>query len=340
MKKQILLSSLAACLIVVSLAWGKEKETKTHKAAPANKEAASAKEVPQEAPAPPPSAAAPAPATEVKAKNLDLATAQRIALKDNPSIGAAQARIEQAKAKIRQVMATLGPNVDAMANLGVQGDKEKDEIAKNSAVGLQGAWLIFDGYARKFQQEQAEYGEKSSVESKRNSQRMLVASVADAFFNAQLAKTSVDIASADQEFYEQQLKDAKHRFEAGTGSWGDVLNIKVQVNSAKNSMITAKRQYEAARYGLAALLGIEDSVSPELADLEKDFVPSDEELTADTDALIKEAMTTRPDLKRLTLQIKAAEAGVNASGSKEFTQSADHWASRSLQPRGAVSEKR
>lgn len=307
MKKQIVLSALAVCL-TVSPAWSKEK---TAKKPPAEEKKATAAQ-PESAPAmvttPP---AAPAAPVEVNAKTLNLANAQRMALQGNPGIGAAQARIEQAKAKIQQVIATQRPALDAIANVGVQGQKDADELGKNSTIGLQGSWLLFDGYARKFQQEQAEYGEKSSVEAKRNSQRLLAAAVADAFFNAQLAKASLDIATADQEFYEQQLKDAQHRFEAGTGSWGDVLNIKVQVNTAKNNVISARRQHEAARYGLAALLGLEDAALPELAELEKNFSPSDESLTADTEAMIREALKTRPDLKRLTLQVKAAAAGVN-----------------------------
>jgi outer membrane protein TolC len=291
MKKHMTFAALIAACLIITPAWGEKKNSQ--KPAKENKEVTTA----------------PVAVEVKKSERFNLETAQRTALQGNPGIGASQARIEQAKAKIKQVIASQGPSIDAAANVGVQSDQD-GELTKNSSVGLQGTWLIFDGYARKFQQEQAEYGEKSSAEAKRNSQRLLVAAVADAFFNAQLAKTSVDIAAGDQEFYEQQLKDAQHRFEAGTGSWGDVLNIKVQVNSAKNSVIVGQRQHQAARYGLAALLGIEDSALPELADLEKNFTPSDEELAADTEALIREAVKNRPDAKRLTLQIKAAEAGI------------------------------
>ncbi|WP_417911074.1 TolC family protein [Candidatus Electronema sp. PJ] len=305
MKNQMLLTALAVCLTITS-AWAEEK---TQKPAEEKKEIVAEKKEVVAAPEAP----APVPAVvEVKAKALDLETAQRLALKGNPGIGAAQARIEQAKAKIKQIMATQQPSVDALANFGVSGDNE-GELTENSALGLQGAWLLFDGYARQFQQDQAEYGEKSSAEAKRNSQRLLVAAVADAFFNAQLAKASIDIAAGDQEFYDQQLKDAQHRFEAGTGSWGDVLNIKVQVNSAKNSAIVAQRQHEAVRYGLAALLGLENSALPELAELEKDFVPSDENAASDTEALIKAALKNRPDAKRLALQMKVAEAGIQVA---------------------------
>ncbi len=291
MNKRITLTGLAFCLAVAP-AWGKDE---------AKPQAAAAK-----------AASLPAPAAEVKAKTLDLQAAQRLALKGNPGIGAAQARIEQAKAKIKQAIASQQPSLDAAANVGAQSNKDGD-ISENSSAGLQGSWLMFDGHARKFQQEQAEQGEKVSAEAKRNSQRLLVAAVADAFYNAQLARTSIDIATADQDFYEQQRKDAQHRFDAGAGSWGDVLNIRVQVNTAKNSLINAQRQYEAARYGLAALLAVEAAALPELAALEQNFVPSEEESAADSEAMIREALKNRPDMKRLAWQIKAAEAGISAA---------------------------
>ncbi len=248
------------------------------------------------------------------AKTIDLQEAQRIALQGNPGIGVAQARIEQAKATVKQAEAAWQPSVDAIGTFGlsyqVDSGPASDSTGKNSKVGLQASWLLFDGYAHKFQQLQAEHSESASVESKLDSQRLLVASVADAFFNAQLTKTSIDITTADQKFYEQQLTDAQNRFEAGAGSWGDVLNIKVQLNAAQNSMIAGQRDYEVARSGLAALLGIEDADLPKLAELDRNCSVTAKDLAKDAETLISEALKKRPDLQRLAMQIKAAEAGI------------------------------
>lgn len=256
---------------------------------------------------------------KIEIKTLDLKTAQEMALKGNPGIGAAQARIEQAKAKVKQALAADMPSIIAggsatggavMANDG--------DTSGSSELGFQATWLLFDGYSRRFQQEQAKQSENSSAADKMNSQRLLVSAVADAFFNAQLAKASVEIAAADQEFYEKQLSDAEHRRDAGTGSEGDVLNIKVQLNAARNALIAGRRDYEAAKYGLAALLGLEDSALPaaDLAALDRDCGPSGQ--TEDSEALIKEALAARLDLKAMTMQIKAAEAAVGQAEAQDW----------------------
>ena len=157
---------------------------------------------------------------------------------------------------------------------------------------------------------------QSSAASRKNTQRILASAVADAFFHGQLALAAIEIATANKGFYEQQLQDAESRLEVGSGSLSDVLNMKVQLNTAKNSLLTSTRDYEVARYALAALLGLADSALPEtvkLAELDKDCdISADNTWTAQTDGdkLIAGALQARPDLTALDMQIKAAEFGI------------------------------
>ena len=258
-------------------------------------------------------------------RELDLETAQRMALQSNPDMAAAQARIEQARARVRQAIAAWWPSIDlnatgsrvrrsdsayAVAQFfpSVSG-QSTDRTYDQSAASLQATWVLFDGFYRSFRQQQAEFGEKTLEAARLDAQRQLVSAVAEAFFNAQLAQTRVAIAEADEKFYRRQLEDAQNRYQVGAGAWGDVLNIKVQLNSARTALMLGKREFEAAEYGLAALLGIPDAVFPktvQLAPLEKDFDVT--EPPADAEALIKLALQSRPDVRRIEMQLRAAEA--------------------------------
>ncbi len=260
-------------------------------------------------------------------KVLDLETAQRLALQGNPGMNAALARLEQARARVSQAAAAWWPSLDITGTAARtrRSDLEyelarhfpsipgqsTDRTYDSSAAGIQATWVLFDGFYRSFKQEQSEFGEKSAAAARRDAQRLLVSSVAEAFLNAQLIQTRVRIAEADRKFYEKQVQDANNRFEVGTGAWGDVLNFKVQLNSAKTAVMYGRREYEAARYGLAALLGVPDAVFPEnveLARLDKDFQPADR-LKQEIPELIDEALAQRPDLRSLAMQLRAAEAG-------------------------------
>lgn len=260
-------------------------------------------------------------------EELDLATAQRIALASNPTMSAAMARVEQARARVRQAVAFWWPQLDLTASGGrtrlsdnawelnsslarISG-RDADRTTEDYAAGLQASWVLFDGFYRTFNERQARYGEEAASSSRTDAQRLLVAAVADAFFNAQLARTNVDIAEADSEFYSQQLRDARNRYEVGAGPWGDVLNIQVQINSANTNVLLAKRELEAAGYGLAALLGIPDAAFPphvRIKPLDRGVDVTGVEYAPET--LIEEALARRPDVAELDLIVRQAEAAV------------------------------
>jgi outer membrane protein TolC len=258
---------------------------------------------------------------------LDLQTAQKIALKGNPDMAAAMSRVEQARARVKQAVAAWWPRLDvtwsgnrtrlsddiydqnqALAHFYGQ---SADRTTDNYSAGAQATWILFDGFYRSFKQQQATFNEKTLTAAHKDSQRLLINGIAEAFLNAQLAQTNVDIATADNTFYTSQLRDAQNRYDVGVGSWGDVLNIKVQLNSAKTSLLLNQRQFEAAGYGLAALMGIPAASFPpelRLAELDKDF-SINTETRKDPEALIAEALAIRPDIQRLKMLGQEAEAG-------------------------------
>ncbi len=221
---------------------------------------------------------------------LDLETAQRVALTGNPDMAAAMSRVEQARARVNQALAAWWPSLDlswsgsrtrqsdsvyeqnqALANLY---GRSIDRTTDQSSAGLQATWTLFDGFFRSFSQQQAEYNELTVAAARKDSQRLLVNAVAEAFLNAQLAQTNVDIARADETFYLSQLRDAQ------------------------------------AGYGLAALLGVPDASFPQelrLAELDKDFTVS--EMKEDPQTLINEALAVRPDIQQLEMLKKESEAG-------------------------------
>jgi outer membrane protein TolC len=279
---------------------------------------------------------------------LDLPTAQQLALAANPTMDVALARVEQARARVRQASAAWWPSLDVTGSggrtrqsdsawqmtqaLAYLGGPSIDQTTEQYSGEVQATWLLFDGFYREFNEEQAGYGEKSAAAGREDGQRLLVAAVAEAFLNAQLAQTNVGIADADRDFYTQQLQDAQNRFDAGAGLWGDVLNIKVQLNSAKSNLLLAGREFEAAGYGLAALLGLVDAQFPKHLSLKP--LAQDTDVSAAAAApeqLIEEALARRPDVRQLLLAVKQAEAGIGMAEAQFYPK---------LQLAGAVNDFR
>jgi outer membrane protein TolC len=81
------------------------------------------------------------------------------------------------------------------------------------------------------------------------------------------------------------------------------------VNGAKTTRIRSQREFEAARYGLASLMGIADADLPAHIRLQSLDREGDPPVTAEkTDTLIAEAISLRPDIRQLEMQLKQAEA--------------------------------
>jgi len=268
---------------------------------------------------------------------LDLTTAAKIALAGNPSLQAAQARVIQAKERVLQARSTYWPWLDATASASrvtlsdndyqtnlayaklfnpAATVKDPEEYYK---AQLTASWILFNGFERKFANAAARYGENQSESARQEAKRLLLAAVAASYFAAQLALENTSIAKADETFNQRQLLEAKVRRQVGTGSLSAELNFEIRVNSAKTERIEANRVYEAAMFGLAALLGIPEASFPaglKLAALENE-TPA--ELTPpDPEPLIADARLHRPDILQSDFALKQAAAETKVARARFF----------------------
>ena len=266
---------------------------------------------------------------------LDLKTAGKIALADNPSLAAAQARVRQAKQRVLQARSAYWPRIDARASASRVSLSDNDYQANLAYASLFGAtiddpedyykgeltatWVLFNGFERKFSNAAARYGEGRSESAQNDSKRLLLSSVAGAYFAAQLALENIAIAKADEVFNQQQLMEAKARRRVGSGSLSDELNFEVRVNSAKAKRINAEKAYEVAMFGLAAILGVPGAVFPANLELAKLEHETPEELFSPVpEPLINHAQSHRPDFLQSEFSFKQAISEIKIARAKFF----------------------
>ena len=268
---------------------------------------------------------------------LDMETAQKIALGKNPSLAAAAERVRQAKQRVEQARATYWPTADASVSatrVGISENARKtsletarifnpqadaDRSEEYYRAGLSASWLLFDGFQRSFATAAAQFGERQSQAAEDNARRLLLASVANAFYNAQLAREDIDIAKADEAFNRRQMEDANARLEVGAGSLSDVLNFRVLLNSATSGLIRAESEHAAAMIGLASLLGIPDAAFPEGMTVSALTAETEKETELpDSNTAVAYALAHRPDLRQGEYALEQAKSGVGAARGKFF----------------------
>ncbi len=266
---------------------------------------------------------------------LDLETAQEIALAGNPSLAAAAERVEQARQRIEQARALYYPSVDAggatisgrmsAADAATQsmilGGADVDRSSERYKISLGASWLLFDGFSRKFNNLIAESGQQETEQARRDGMRLLLQSVAESYYGAQLALYNKAIAEADFSFNSKQADEARVSMNAGAGSLSALLNFQVQMNNASTEILLAERDYDLALYGLAVLLGRESGRMPEGLRLERvEMVEESEFVSLSTDQLLQVAANNRPDLLRQEFSVQRAESAVGSSKAKFYPQ--------------------
>jgi outer membrane protein len=265
---------------------------------------------------------------------LDLDTAVMIALYDNPGLGAAAARVRQAKAQVDQARSTYWPRLDAnvvgdrlevsnnafRANLDAIRFQDPNATLDNPRqyynADLIASWTLFDGFERNFSNAAARYGEQSSTAALNDARRLLISAVALSYYAAQLARKNIAIAEANEEFNQRQIVDAEARQRVGTGLLTDVLNFQVRKNEAKTNRISEEYRYEIALYGLAALMGLPQSRLPAHVDLARLMPETSAELSEPPlDNLITNALDHRPDIQQTRWDIQQTEAQIKIAQS-------------------------
>ncbi len=266
---------------------------------------------------------------------LDLETAQHIALADNPTLAAAAERVEQARQRIDQARALYWPSIDAGGSAAANRLSENDAASQSLLMGgsnvdrdsekyqlsLAASWLLFDGFSRKFSNLIADYGQQGSEQARRDGMRLLLQSVAESYYGAQLASYNKAIGEADYEFNSKQLDEARTSMEAGAGSLSAVLNFQVQMNNARTDILLAERDYELALYGLAVLLGRKSGQMPEGLELAKvEMVEKDQFHELSVEQLLQAALGNRPDLLGQEVNLQRAESTVGANQAALYPQ--------------------
>jgi len=268
---------------------------------------------------------------------LDLETAKRILLENNPSLMAAEERVRQAREQVRQARSSFFPWLEGRFS-GSRTREPENSFRQTLALtrlfdpqasirnpedyyvaGVAANWLLFDGLAREFTFAVARLGEKGSQEAYLDALRLLLSSVATSFYSAQLARENMAIAEADLAFNQRQVEEARARRRVGTGSLSDQLSFEVQVNAARVGVISSERAYETSVAAMAALMGQPDAALPYGMELSRLGAETSQEMVLpEIGPLLQEAMEQRTDVLQANYALKQAQKSVAVARAQFF----------------------
>lgn len=271
--------------------------------------------------------------------DMALEDAERIALKQNPTILNAAQQIRLTQGQFITVRAQAIPQLNLSSAYNQQGmqlaangrggggtitipnpngkpiviQSGGGEVQNKSwNIQLTASQLIYDGGAVISGIRSAVAGENSAFYAMRATIDSTIAQVKTNFFQVVLNRALIVAQEQSVALLQQQLKDQQNRYEAGTVPRFNVLQAEVALANAKPPLIQAQNAYRISLYTLVKLLGMDyprghPSEVPFNIVGQLAYNPR----KIDTDQSIKVAVARNPSLKAQRQLILAQAANVN-----------------------------
>jgi outer membrane protein len=264
-----------------------------------------------------------------KSSPLTLKQAVTIALEKNPQRKAAVADAKAAAADVREARSFLLPHVtfSETATRGndpvyVFGSKLRQQRFTSADFALNllntptplnnfssrfdGTWNLFDSFASWRGVYRAERGKEAVKHQLERAGQEVVFAVINAYDGVLLAEKELEVAERAAKTAQAIFDRSKARVESGVAVESDLLNAQVRLAERKQELIRAQNNLSLARAELARAMGVST---------DKDIEPI-ETLTERSlpqkslEELEKQAMETRPDLKRMQSEEAAQQESV------------------------------
>ncbi|HDT13551.1 MAG TPA: TolC family protein [Candidatus Aminicenantes bacterium] len=244
---------------------------------------------------------------------LTLEEAIAMALGQNPFHLAAQEKINQARAQVRQAVSGFLPTLNAQGTdtleeklfvlefpsmiPGEPPTRMSIDFTKDYQMAFSFGLPLFAGGRLTAGYKQANLGVKASRETVRLSEQETIYNTKQAFYGYLLAKEFSAVAEEALRLAEDFMTNVKNLYEVGMASKFDLLRSEVQVANLKPQAIRARNSVEVAALGLKTVCGI-DLETP--VEVKGELVAPP--LDPVSEAIVEEALAERPELRQLDYQ--------------------------------------
>ena len=250
--------------------------------------------------------------------SLSLKDAIGFALENNFAIRQARERIKLQEGIEIQVKARQIPNVAAAGGY----SRNADEISSYSFatggawdIALQARQVLYAGGGVSSSVKSAHLAREAALLELEGVINQQLLAVRTQFFTLLLAKERIKVQEESLNLLEQQLKDAKNRFEAGTTSNFEVLRAEVALANGQPPLIQARNDYRIAveqlrqQVGFVANRGANPPAAPEFVGT----LEIGQSVTYQLPDALAAAQANRPELRQLAKLENASEQNVKTN---------------------------
>jgi len=254
-------------------------------------------------------------------EKLTLEQALKIALERNFEIQTAKERIEKQSGVRIEARSRRLPSLDLTGSAS-QTDPDKLPSFGGQSFGSEYAWAIdlqisqqiYSGGRNSALHERARILEEAARLDLQAVINDVLLRAREKFLSVLVGREQLRVQELNLKLLEEELGSEKNRFDAGTVSQFNVLRAEVALANARTPLIKAREDLKLSHQELRQILGIEYQENEKTensleVDGELRFTPVEMDLPAS----LSTAQLSRPELKRLALEVKANNALVSAA---------------------------
>jgi outer membrane protein TolC len=176
------------------------------------------------------------------------------ALHNRPDILAEEQRVRAAQQGLSAIKAERLPTLGLVADDGVIG-KNGAKLLNTYTWGLQVTLPIFDGFRREGRVQEQQSVIKEAQVRQHDLEQQAQADVRGALLDLAGAREQLDAARERLRFAEQEVSQARDRFNAGVAGNADVVNASLALTASRTLVNDAETAYQLARVSLARATG-------------------------------------------------------------------------------------
>jgi outer membrane protein len=218
---------------------------------------------------------------DLAAQPLTLARAIDLALQLQPDVAAAQANREASEQRVTQAQANYYPNVSPTYNYrsqytfgtrnqfinGVVIPVQSGTTVTNRLGDIGADLTLFDSFRREYGAQQARQNLRSSLFSEQNTRQVVIADVANNYFNALRQDALVRVQEAQVARAQNTLDVVRAQVEVGTARRIDIYQAEADLLNAQVALVRSRNNAEVAQAQLKNALGIIGGERLRLADV-------------------------------------------------------------------------
>jgi len=279
--------------------------------------------------APPPAAPPPLlarPPAPPPPRVVALADAERLARANYPALRQARANAAASRARADESRSGLLPQVAATAayerstsNFTPRPGATPSQFSSGAQnwttydyfnTGVTATQLVWDFGLTTGRWDAAKETAEADAQAAHFTEQQAVLNVRTAFFQARAGRALVRVARDTVANQTEHLKQTQAFVDIGTHPFIDLATARTNLANAQVQLVNAENGYDTARARLNQAMGVEAPIDYEVSD---DTLPPVEGEDLTTDALLVEALRSRPDVASADRRIVSAERSVDAA---------------------------